>query len=159
VHGHGRAPGPGTLGDTGHVRIDLERLLPLFRGGCNSRKGLRHSLPNPMHEETRKANVDPCAHHMALWIRDGAAAHDSSEGLRPAPALAHAAPEPTGLQGLHALVVKAKINNPPAVMALEQELLNSGAISVDEVLPEDWENLTSWSLLGAFERRRFLAAV
>jgi hypothetical protein len=116
-------------------------------------------LAIPMRQERRKANVEPCAHHMALWIRDGAAARDASEGLRPAPALADASPDRCGLEGLHALVSKARIGNRPAVAALEQELLNSGAICVGEVLPGDWENLASWPLLREFERRRFLAAL
>ena len=96
---------------------------------------------------------------MASWIRDGAAAYDAAQALRPAVALRDAGPQAHGLAGLGALLLKANVRNPPAAAALERELLDLGANGVDEVTPADWENLASWSLVRPFEQRRFLAAL
>ena len=79
-----------------------------------------------------------------------------SAALTPTPTLGAQA---DGLAGLSALLLKARVLNPPAAAALERELLDLGANGVDEVLPGDWENLTSWPCLWPFEQRRFLAAV
>ena len=63
------------------------------------------------------------------------------------------------LLGLGALLLKAKIYNPPAAAALERALLDDGANGVDEVSCADWEKLACWSLLRTYEQRRFLAAL
>ena len=96
---------------------------------------------------------------MALWIRDGAAAHDAAQALKPVLALADSAPPAYALSGLGALLLKAKVSNHAAATALERELLDQGANAVDEVLPADWLDLRSWSCLRPFEQRRFLAAL
>ena len=50
-------------------------------------------------------------------------------------------------------------HGPGANAALVRALLDDGANGVDEVSRADWEKLACWSLLRAYEQRRFLAAL
>ena len=40
--------------------------------------------------------------------------------------------------------------------ALEAEILDLGAVHINELTTEDWQKLAAWSKLGPFERRRVL---
>jgi hypothetical protein len=43
--------------------------------------------------------------------------------------------------------------------ALEAEILDLGAVHINELMVEDWQNLAAWSKLGPFEQRRVLGVL
>ena len=104
-------------------------------------------------------DVEGCPCHMSRWIRDGAAEQDSRAVLHPllptlpvAPAMAEAAE----LQDVAALVFETRMPH-HAVSAMQQELLQLGAVSVRELLAAEWVTLQTWQLLKPLEQRRVLA--
>jgi len=102
----------------------------------------------------RPGGVPQCAHHLAKWVRDGAAQQDAVQAL--APALA-----PVGasrVQGLEALLAAASVPEDVA-RQLMTEVASLGAIHVAELLEIDWRALPAWAALRELEQRRILASI
>ena len=98
--------------------------------------------------------VPECRRCFAKWIVDACAEHDASQGLRGMPA----APvlEDGTVQDLGAFLDRARI--PTRVRGeIAKEVFEFGAVHVNELGQEDWENLLAWGVLKVAERRRILA--
>ena len=109
----------------------------------------------------RRGGVPQCRHHLALWVRDSAAAFDAQLALAgPRPGSAHAGGAGSGsaVEGLQALLEHARIPlEAAAAVASEVEAL--GAVHVEELRQADWCGLRAWALLREMERRRIMARV
>lgn len=102
----------------------------------------------------------PCVSCMCKWICDGAAKADARAVLQcipPAESMSRA-PLPSLVEGLADLSIRAKLPEAKTA-ALEAELAQLGAVSVQEVGMNDWKRLNSFSALLPFEQRRLLQAV
>ena len=108
----------------------------------------------------RRGGVPQRRHHLALWIRDGAAAFEAHLALAgPQPGQANSGGAgSSAVQGLHALLEHALIP-PEAAAALAAEVEALGAVHVQELRQADWCGLHAWALLREMERRRLLANV
>jgi len=96
--------------------------------------------------------VPECRRCFAKWIVDACADFDAAVGLRVAPALEQ---EGGTVDGLADLLVGAKI--PQRLHAdIQHSLLEFGAVSVNEVTQDDWEQLDVWQSLKVAERRRIV---
>lgn len=103
-------------------------------------------------------DVDPCACHMARWIRDAAAAADARTVLQPV--LPTASPSTTigmaaKLDGMDVLSFETRLPSSVA-SALQAELLELGAVDVRELPAAEWETLKAWALLKPLQQRRVL---
>lgn len=102
----------------------------------------------------------PCVSCMCKWICDGAAKADARAVLQcfpPAESMSRA-PLPSLVEGLADLSIRAKLPEAKTA-ALEAELAQLGAVSVQEVGMNDRKRLNSFSALLPFEQRRLLQAV
>jgi len=103
--------------------------------------------------------VPQCRHHMAKWIVELSSLFDSAQGLQQMPPAAAAADESGGgVTDLAQFLSAAKLP-PPAIDALTKDITESGAVHVQELTREDWQQLPSWSLLKPLQRRRLLQLV
>ena len=102
-----------------------------------------------------RPEIPQCAHHLAKWICEGAAAFDAraSIGGRLVAALPAG-----GVEGLESLLSAAVL---PAEVAHEVslEVAASGALHVRELSREDWIGLSAWQRLRPMEQRRLLHAL
>ena len=98
-----------------------------------------------------------CGLHLAVWVRDGAAAFDANLALG-APQLL---PDSSGtsddqpVQGMKELLAHARIPDATAV-ALSVQVAALGPVSVEELSRDDWRALPAWGALKEMERRRLL---
>ena len=107
----------------------------------------------------RPGGVPQCAHHLAQWVRDGAARFDANNALAPALRMPVAAPGDSGpVVGLHQLLVAARVRETMA-STVEAEIAGLGAVDVRELSGDDWAALASWAALLEMERRRVIALV
>ena len=98
--------------------------------------------------------IPQCRRCMARWIRDKAAQHDANVGLV-APPMEGA---PGSVDGLEAFLDRAHV--PVQLRAgLVREIYDLGAVSIRELVREDWEGLTAWARLREMERRRIITAL
>eukprot|EP00435_Cladocopium_sp_Y103_P070863 s313_g36.t1 len=133
--------------------------------GNVSAEDVQH-MKNRMHVFTCRAVLKdlrqtvPCASCMCKWISQGAAEADARTALQclPPADAAPAAPSALVVEGLADLCARAKLPA-PKVKALEAELVQLGAVTVEEVGISDWKGLASFSALLPFEQRRLLQAV
>ena len=107
---------------------------------------------------------------MAKWIRDAAAAFDASQALQPSlGAVAVAAPagnsgddsgehSASTVTNLELFMERAQLPR-AAREAIARDILATGAIEVDELTREDWEQLPTWHHLKPLEKRRVLRYV
>ena len=105
-------------------------------------------------------NVPPCKVHMSQWVRDLAAEHDAAQVLRPPLQAAIQDSDQTdgNVVDLSPFLQAAKL--PPAVSAaLAREVEATGAVHVQELQRQDWEQLVSWPSLRPMEQRRLLQQV
>ena len=98
-------------------------------------------------------DVVPCPIHLARWVRDFAAAHDSRSVVQPLLPIARASA--VGLSGMEVLAHEAQIPEPVAA-ALQAQLLELGAVDARELPAAEWATLPAWSLLKPLEQRRVL---
>ena len=108
----------------------------------------------------RRGGVPKCRNHLALWVRDGAAAFDAQVALggpQPGRATVGAGDSPA-VTGLRELLEGASIP-PGAASALALEIEALGTIHVQELGQADWCGLHAWAALREMERRRILARV
>jgi hypothetical protein len=104
----------------------------------------------------RMKDIDMCACHMSRWIRDGAAEHDARAVLRPELPTTAAAAEMATVPGFDVLAFDTRLPAGTA-SALQQELLQLGAVDVRELPASEWMALQAWRLLKPLEQRRVLA--
>ena len=143
---------------------------PAAAPGALAAAGAAHPFPQllppkPVFRCTAKVrtlkNVPGCACHMARWIRDAAAAHDA-RGLAPPPlpttGSATDAVNDMAIEGLGKLCQHARLPR-AASRALEQVLLQMGAVNVQELVMSEWADLQACALLKPFEQRRLLSCL
>ena len=103
-----------------------------------------------------------CSIHMSKWIRDGAAAYDAAQLIQPplAPPVADDVVEgaQAGCEDLERLL-RAALVPTQARLALARDVEAVGAVHVQELTRQDWEDLPAWQLLKPLERRRVLKHV
>ena len=106
-------------------------------------------------------DVQSCAHCMAKWIVEGAAAHDAAAAVQPvinvqAPRedLRHL--EQQRLEAIVGLseVIAAVLLPGSAAEALLNDLEDLGAANVAELTPADWQALAFWAVLRPLQKRR-----
>jgi len=96
---------------------------------------------------------------MAKWTIELSSLFEQSQGLQQTPPAAAAADENGGdVPDLAQFLFAAKLP-PPAVDALTKDFTESGAVHVQELTQEDWQQLPSWSLLRPLQSRRLLQLV
>ena len=99
----------------------------------------------------RMRDVEPCPGHLAMWVRDLAAAHDARPELLPTTSCAVS----TALIGMEAFAKETRLPQ-SAVAAIERELLEMGAVCVRELPASEWQALCVWQQLRPLEQRRVL---
>ena len=95
---------------------------------------------------------------MAKWILNESAASDASGVLRPVlPTLQVGESDGAGSQlaGFQDLVQSAQLPD-SAARALLNDILELGAVSVNELTVADWESLSSWAELRMLQTRRVM---
>lgn len=108
---------------------------------------------------SKMSSVGACPHHMAKWIRDSAAAHDTRVAMQAPLALlvadGTAESHSEAVEGMAAFLRDARVPR-EAGQALERELLGLGAIHTGELAAAEWKELRAWALLLPLEQRRLL---
>jgi hypothetical protein len=105
-------------------------------------------------------NVPACKYHMAQWIRDLATAFDAMQGLQALPrlgALVHAQTDAV-VADLRQFLEAANLPQ-EARAALTRDVEGTGAVHVQELGRQDWEQLVAWPALRPMEQRRLLQQV
>ena len=108
----------------------------------------------------RMKDTEPCPCHMARWIRESAAAHDARGLAQPTlPVRPPGQPSDSGVPLLGDMCVLAHEAGLPAAAAaaLEQELVELGALHVRELPVTEWPQLRAWVLLKPLQQRRVAA--
>lgn len=115
--------------------------------------------------------TDPCAIHMARWIRNAAMASDARQLVQrplplaaPSPVAAHVhlLPRSTGasrmpsVEGMEELAFETRLL-PSVAAAIEQELVELGAVHIRELMATEWPQLRTWAQLKPLEQRRLAA--
>ena len=117
----------------------------------------------PEGEAPPRGNVEQCRHHLAKWIVTAATAFDAAQGMLPLPAPAGYYPctqvdadeSSSPVADLEQFLKAAKLPV-AAEAALAKDVVATGAVNVQELSKEDWEQLPSWVSLKPLERRRLL---
>ena len=126
----------------------------------------RHDMFRAVAVLPNMRGIAQCAPHMCDWIQTFAIAFDArqvvrpflGDGAQPGP-IASAAEQPDNLlAGMDRLQTRACLGAQGAI-SLSDELRAKGAVHVQEVSPDDWQQLYAWQTLGPFEQRRLLSAV
>jgi len=112
---------------------------------------------------SRPVITPPCAVHMSRWIRDDAAAFDASQ-LVQAPLALPVAGDGVGFVSDGSIkdlgmLLEAALVPAQAREAIARDVEATGAVHVQELCRQDWEDLPSWQLLKPLERRRVLKHV
>ena len=102
-----------------------------------------------------KPDIPQCAHHLAKWLTEGAAAYDARSALA---AARPRAGEAQGVQGAVELIATVSLPEEVATLLL-RELADTGAVDINELSREDWVSLPSWRMLRRMEQRRFWLAL
>ena len=142
-----------TAEDIEHIQSRCE----MFR--CTHQLLKRGSRPS-------RGTIPQCRHHLAKWIYDACAAFDASQVLQSnlgAPAAdAHVGDSPNVGDRSAATVVDLDLFMERAQLplsvreAITRDVLAVGAVNVDELTKEDWEQLPTWQHLKPLEKRRVL---
>ena len=125
----------------------------------------RVELFNCTHVVTRpgvpRNTIPECRVHLARWIRDAAGAYDAAQIVQLLPGAAAVEPANAAddvVVELSRLLDTFKL--PPAMReALAREIEATGALHVQELTRQDWEELPSWQSVRPLERRRVLKCV
>ena len=97
-----------------------------------------------------------CRRCFAKWIVDACTVFDASQGLQ-GPLVLRTDQVDT-VNNLNLFLDRAQI--PKRVRTeISQDIVAFGAVAVEELSQEDWEDLPSWGLLKVAERRRVLTCV
>ena len=111
---------------------------------------------------SRPKTTPQCAPHMSRWIRDGATAYDAMQLVQPPLALT-AQVDRNAVAGGSVIDLDSFLDaaSLPSLAreALAREVAASGAVNVQELTRQDWQQLEAWQLLKPLERRRVLNRV
>ena len=99
-------------------------------------------------------DVISCAPCLAKWITKGASDHDLSLGLPIQPS-SGASSEGLVIDGFDDLMKKGRLSRDFA-KSCRSEILELGAVTVQELTKDDWEALSCWQGLRLLEQRRML---
>ena len=107
----------------------------------------------------RRKIIPECSVHIARWIRDGAAAFDAAQMAPVPPGPSASALDDDGdasaVADLSRLLGAAHLPQ-AARAALVHDVLATGAVHVQELTRQDWEELPAWQSLKPLECRRIL---
>lgn len=109
-------------------------------------------------------DVPLCRESWAKWVISSSRAFASRVSAPTLPLVgemlsaARARDSCRNVHGFAELMERAVVS-PAAAEGLHRDLTAAGAVSVQELFPEDWRSLVSWATLLPFEQRRLLAAI
>ena len=129
--------------------------------GCVSDEDVRHMLSRVeifriAGKPKKLGKVPPCACHMARWIVEAAAASDAAVVLQPVPLRRNE--DHREIEDWEAFVTAARLE-PEDSATIAAELRDLGAVSMTELLEDDWLQLQSLQSLRPLVQRRVLAVV
>ena len=124
-----------------------------------------HQLIKPGSRPSR-GSIPQCRHHLAKWIYDASVAFDASQVLQLSPGAptvdtrvvdsSNAGDRSAGtVVSLELFMERAQLPQ-PAREAITRGVLATGAVDVDELTEEDWEQLPAWQHLRPVARRSVL---
>ena len=120
-----------------------------------SRVRLFHCTTSFKKAGERKPEIPQCAHHLAKWVCDGAAAFDARSVLAQPQLGAGGA---HGVQGLAELLSAAALPQ-PIVSQLIEQVVATGALHVNEPTADDWATLPIWGSPLEMQIRRLQRAM
>ena len=111
-------------------------------------------------------DIQPCAVHIARWIMDESAAADASSGLRALPveqqpagsAERVEAGDGCAVAGFREFAIAAKLPLDVS-QTLLRNLVDIGALGVEELTSADWQSLPSWRDLRMLQKRHLTQAL
>ena len=120
---------------------------------------------NHVFDRAEIRETEPCSHHLAEWIIDGAGDNDVACLLPqgavirlPLAAPAADANEDEPVKGFKKLMQVARISDELQTI-LATQLEDLGVVDVTELSQHDWETLAAWARLKVLQQRRLLQHV